>query len=133
MSLVTPQIATTRTAPRTLALWLTSILLVCTFSFLPGASYPMKALDGIVLNGTIRHLVAYSVVTFWPARRETVRVTMLWAGVTLLIGVLVEVLQGLFGRDSELNDIFANAAGIAAGCTAGWQMQRAARPQITNT
>lgn len=111
----------------TLALSSVSIFLVLVFSLLPGSSYPMQLLDGLVLSGTLRHLVGYSVVAFWPASRESRKFAIISAFAVLVLGVLIEVGQGLTGRDFEFADIFTNACGIAAGCAAGFLLQRVER------
>jgi len=69
------------------------------------------------MNDKSLHIVGYLALTLWftgiyPRSRYVVIAVLL-----LLMGILVEFLQGAMhlGRFAEVRDVYADAAGIAAG------------------
>lgn len=91
----------------------------------------MKVLDGLILSGTLRHLLGYSVIAFLPASRENRKVALKSAFASLALGIVIEVVQGLVGRDFEVRDMLTNACGIALGMSAGMLSQRIGRNRVS--
>ena len=65
----------------------------------------------------LAHLLAYGVVTLWFVQiYESVRSRIVIAAGLVLLGIVVEILQGYTGyRSLELADMAANATGVALG------------------
>lgn len=60
------------------------------------------------------HLLGYGVLMWWFYQAFTAR--LLWALMLLLLGALLELLQGLTGfRQAEVADMVANACGVGLG------------------
>ncbi len=87
------------------------------------------------MNDKLNHALGYAGLTFWftgiyPRSRYPLVILGL-----LLLGALIEVLQGAmsFGRDRDLEDLFANGAGIVIGLalaltwSGGWAQRVEAR------
>ncbi len=71
------------------------------------------------------HFIAYfglsglSLLALSPGRRAAVA-----AGVLILMGGVLEIAQGLVGRDASWGDEAANALGAVIGCALGWVIVR---------
>ncbi len=88
------------------------LLVVVLFCLLPGQDVP-----DLVGSDKLKHFVAFGLVAFWFAS-ILVRSDLLWVGIAVvLIGGLIELLQGMMGlgRDPEWLDLAADALGVAAG------------------
>lgn len=110
-------------------LWLAGsallVLVILGGSLAPGEYVPPV---GFWNSDKVNHALGYAGLTFWfTGIYSRSRYPQVVVGL-LLLGVLVEVLQGAmsFGRERELNDMFANMVGIAIGLvlaltvTGGW-------------
>jgi VanZ family protein len=88
------------------------VAIVTVLSLMPAQQLPEAG-----FSDKIGHLLAYVALAFWfgaiTARRSHGWVALL----LLLYGVLIEALQAWmgWGRHAELYDVWADAAGIAAG------------------
>jgi VanZ family protein len=78
---------------------------------------PVEQLPEVKLSDKIEHILAYVALALWfgsiVARRR-----LLWLALALMLfGALIELLQGAMGlgRQADLHDLGANAAGIAGG------------------
>ncbi len=65
------------------------------------------------VSDKVGHVVAFGVITGSLAVLRPRWSLPLNAGAALAIGVGVEILQGLTGRDADIADVFADMAGIA--------------------
>jgi VanZ family protein len=88
------------------------VVVVC---LLPGDKLP-----GTPLGDKLNHFVAHFLLAAWFAGlTQRRRWWAIFAGL-LLLGVGIEIAQGLMheGRDSDLRDVVANSVGAAAGLMA---------------
>jgi VanZ family protein len=111
--------------PRPLRL---SLYAIATAILLLLCNLPQRDLPPQPTGDKIEHAVAWFVLTalgYGLAPRRT------WAipAYAALIGVLVEVLQGVlpFGRDAEIGDWFADMTGVAAAVLAFSLIRRVAK------
>jgi VanZ family protein len=75
---------------------------------------------GISLWDKAIHFSAYFILAFLVSIALTGRRTMIWALLGLIaMGGVLEIWQGLIGRDCSLYDEFANSLGVLAGAVAG--------------
>jgi VanZ family protein len=78
---------------------------------------PAEQLPEVRISDKVEHILAYVALAFWfgsiCARRRFVWIALMLIG----YGLLVELLQGGmgWGRQADLYDLIADAAGIAAG------------------
>jgi len=79
-------------------------------------------LDYLGINDKLEHGLAYFSLALLPALHESRR-RLLWIAPALAaLGVLLEYGQRLSpGRDFEIGDMAADAAGVALGIAAGWR------------
>lgn len=90
-------------------------------TLLPGDSAPIKALGLLDISDKVEHFGAYVVLGFLPALHERRRVVGLLAAALVALGILLEFGQLLSpGRDFEIGDMVADAAGVLAGVGLGW-------------
>lgn len=88
------------------------LLIITALSLLPGDQVPK-----VSVSDKVKHVLAYVALALWfggiSVRRSYLRITL----ALLAYGVLIELLQGWMavGRQAELLDVVADAAGIAAG------------------
>lgn len=93
--------------------WLASVVV---FSLVPS---PPKA--DVPMWDKLNHLAAYGLLMFWFAQL-TPRWLQLAAGLLMLSGLL-ELAQGLTGyREASLQDMVANALGLALGALLAWRL-----------
>jgi VanZ family protein len=112
------QVTRVRTALR--ALWLLWLLAVIAGSLLPSNSPAIEALDWIHIGDKAEHAAIYALLIFLPAlhERRGVILASAWGGVAL--GVALEFAQLLVpGRNFEIGDMIADAAGICLGMAGG--------------
>lgn len=104
--------------------WLILIVVVVVGSLLPARSAPMKLLDTLGINDKVEHCLAYFSLAFVPALHENRRRLTYIAPALVALGVLLEFGQ-LYspGRDFEIGDMLADAAGVAAGLSLGLWMK----------
>jgi len=100
--------------------------LILAGSLLP-ASAIAPAMPGFSGADLLAHAAAYAAlcvlaVWAWPGRRRLVV-----AGVVLLLGILVEVLQPLTARSLSALDMLADAAGVVAGLATAWAVRKLGR------
>lgn len=94
-------------------LWLAVVIV---FSLVPS---PPKA--DVPMWDKLNHLAAYALLMFWFAQL-TPRWALLTAGL-LALGGLLELAQGLTGyREASLQDMLANALGLALGAALAWRL-----------
>lgn len=105
-------------------LWVGAISLVLLGSFLPGDTWLMKFADRVVLSDKIRHWTGYAVVTVFPMLHENRKLRTRIAIGVFLAGVLIEIVQGLTGRDFEFTDILWNGCGVGTGVALGVAARR---------
>jgi VanZ family protein len=85
-------------------------------SLLPESSPPMAAIDRLAINDVLLHFVAYGILSLLPSLRERRRVAVVLALCSLVLGLGLEVAQGLVGgRTSSLSDLSGNVAGVLCG------------------
>lgn len=94
------------------------LAVVIVFSLIPS---PPKA--DVPMWDKLNHLAAYGLLMFWFAQL-TPRWLMLAARLLMLSGLL-ELTQGLTGyREASLQDMVANALGLALGALLAWRLPR---------
>jgi VanZ family protein len=103
--------------PAILALWALLICCVVLGSLLPAASPAMEALGRLHINDKILHFAAYLALSSLPVIGFANRRRGITVGLSMfLLSVLLEAGQHFSpGRAVELNDVLANAAGVATG------------------
>ncbi|MGH7578381.1 MAG: hypothetical protein ACREM1_25110 [Longimicrobiales bacterium] len=83
---------------------------------------PNSVLQPGSLNDKLEHTAGYALLTIWfcgvypRSRYPAIAIAF------LLMGIAIEVLQGAmpWGRQAELYDVYAGAAGIALGVCLSW-------------
>lgn len=107
--------------------WGLSIAVVVIGTLLPADTAPIRALDFLGINDKVEHGLAYLSLAFLPALHESRRRLVFIAPALVALGVALEFGQLLSpGREFEIGDMIADAAGVAAGLAVGWR----ARPLI---
>ncbi len=113
-------------------LWLgraVGLALIALVIFLSLTPHPPQA-TAWTESDKLGHLLAYATLMAWhagvyPGRRSR----WVWAVCFVLMGVMLEIVQGLGGvRHMELFDMVANTLGVIIGWTAFLAARRWARP-----
>lgn len=109
-----------------LILWTILICAVVAGSLLPAASPPVVAKDRLHINEELIHFLAYMALAFLPAvLLRPRRLGRSAAAAMFLLSLLLEMAQtAVPGREFELSDLLANAAGIVAGLLAAQAFQK---------
>ncbi|HVY22391.1 MAG TPA: VanZ family protein [Steroidobacteraceae bacterium] len=78
---------------------------------------PGKYVETPGLNDKVEHATGFVLLTLWFCSIYRPRRYWMIALYFLLFGVFIEVMQGAmpFGRDSDIHDVYADAAGIVIG------------------
>ena len=93
-------------------------------TLLPGNSAPIKALDLLDVNDKVEHFAAYTALGLLPALHERRRIVGILAVALVALGILLEFGQLLSpGRDFEIGDMVADAAGVCVGVSIGWLLR----------
>jgi len=75
---------------------------------------------GINIWDKAEHFGAYFVLALLASMAAGSRRAVLWAGLGLVVmGGLLEILQGLIGRDCDIHDEYANTLGVISGVILG--------------
>ena len=98
-----------------LLLWIAAIVVVVTGELIPGDSAPMRLLDATHISDKVMHFGAYALLAFIPVVGFRLSKGIVCALVMIALGVALEFVQQMVGRDLEIGDMLANAAGVAIG------------------
>jgi VanZ family protein len=111
------------------AIWAAFLATVITGTLMPGDLGPIQALESLHLSDKLEHFSSYAVLALIPALTERAPVRFAIAIGLVGLGILLEYLQLLTGRDFETADMLANTAGVAAGLLIGlaWPALRSRR------
>lgn len=74
---------------------------------------PFGAVEARIGSDKLGHVVAFGVIAVSLAILRPRWGLWLIAGAALAVGVAVEIIQGLTGRDADIADVFADMTGIA--------------------
>ena len=100
--------------------WAALIAVVVIGTLLPAKSAPIEMLDTLGINDKVEHVLAYLSLAFLPALHEGRRRLAFVAPMLVALGVALEFGQRLSpGRDFEIGDMIADAAGVMAGIAMG--------------
>ena len=104
--------------------WIAGVIVVIVGTLLPGNSAPIKALDLLDVNDKVEHFAAYTALGLLPALHERRRIVGILAVALVALGILLEFGQLLSpGRDFEIGDMVADAAGVCVGVSIGWLLR----------
>ena len=104
--------------------WFLGVIVVIVGTLLPRDSAPITALDKLDISDKVEHFAAYMVLALLPALHERWRTVAILAAALVGLGVLLEFGQLLSpGRDFEIADMVADAAGVCAGIAVGWPLR----------
>jgi VanZ family protein len=106
-------------------LWLVWIAAVVTGELLPGDSSAMQWISASHISDKLLHFTAYLGIAVVPALMYGTRVGSLAATLATALGVALEVVQRWVGRDFEVGDMAANAAGAFVGLALGLAIRAA--------
>jgi VanZ family protein len=84
-------------------------------SLLSSDSVPIRLLERLHISDKLEHALAYVVLAFLPAIHERRNLLIGAAAGAVVLGVLLEYGQAFAGRDFEIGDMVADAAGVALG------------------
>ncbi len=103
--------------------WILAIVVVIFGSLLPGDSLPIRELALLHISDKIEHFAAYAVLAFLPAIHERRKAVIAVGLAVIALGVLLEFVQIPVGRDFEIGDMVADAAGVGVGLALGWMLR----------
>ena len=98
-----------------LLLWIAAIVVVITGELIPGDSAPMRLLDSTHISDKVMHFTAYLVLAFIPVVGFRLSRGLACAVFMIFLGVGLEFIQRMVGRDLEIGDMVANSAGVLIG------------------
>jgi VanZ family protein len=98
-----------------LLLWIAAILVVVTGELIPGDSAPMRLLDATHISDKVFHFTAYLGLAFIPVLGFRLTRGIACAMVMIFLGVALEFIQRMVGRDLEIGDMVANTLGVLVG------------------
>lgn len=98
-----------------LLVWIAAIVVVVTGELIPGDSTPMRLLDATHISDKVMHFTAYLVLAFIPVVGFRLSRGIACAVVMIFLGVGLEFIQRMVGRDLEIGDMVANTVGVAIG------------------
>jgi VanZ family protein len=98
-----------------LLLWIAAILVVVTGELIPGDSAPMRLLDATHISDKVMHFTAYLGLAFIPVLGFRLARGIAGAVVMIFMGIALEFIQRMVGRDFDIGDMVANALGVSAG------------------
>ena len=112
------------------AAWLVAIMAVIVGSLLPPDSAPIRTLGQLPFSDKFDHMSMYAVLAFLPALHEE-RKAVWWMAIgAVLMGIALEFVQLYVGRDFEIGDMVADAAGVAVGLAAGFPIRKRVAKRI---
>jgi hypothetical protein len=118
---------------RVLVLWLVVLGCVSTGELLPGNSRTIVLLSTANISDKVLHMTAYALLALLPAVAFRAGTALLFVMITELIGVALEVAQGVVpGRSCEPTDVVANTVGLLVGAALGRTMGSWARRNTDN-
>ena len=86
----------------------------------PSPPNPFQLWDKLLHFMAYFGLAGLALVALKPGRRA------IYSAITLIIlGGVLEIVQGMVGRDASWGDELANTLGVIAGCGLGWGIVRA--------
>ena len=98
-----------------MALFWPGLALVVWGELIRGGGPPLELWDKLL------HFIAYFGLSGMAFVALGGRRRALWAAAGLIVlGGVLEIVQGMIGRDMSLYDEFANTLGVAAGVVVGW-------------
>jgi VanZ family protein len=100
-------------------MWLLATLVVITGSLLPEESLPVRTLERLPISDKLEHAALYALLAVLPAIHERRGLVIAAAAGAIALGVGLEFAQPQTGRDFEIADMIADAAGVLAGLAAG--------------
>ena len=103
-------------------LWACALIIVIFGSLLAPSSKPMELIGELPISDKVEHFSAYFVLAFLPALHERARIAWWIAAGAILLGVGLEYgqLYEANGRDFEVLDMVADAAGVLSGMLVAW-------------
>ncbi len=99
--------------------WILWTVCVVVGELLPHDSVPMKLIDLLPVSDKVVHFVAYAGIALCPALALGARDGALFGAAAVAMGVALEYIQRMVGRDFEVGDMLANAAGVLTGLLLG--------------
>ena len=106
------------------AAWVLAILAVIVGSLLPSDSAPIRTLDELPFSDKFDHMAMYAVLAFLPALHED-RKAVWWIALGAVgLGIALEFVQLYVGRDFEIGDMIADAAGATLGLVVGLPLRK---------
>lgn len=104
--------------------WLAALTAVVVLSCVPATSLPGQALQRIPLNDKAEHYAAYLFLSLLPALHERRPVLRRLALALVALGAAIEFCQiAAEGRHFGLDDMLADACGVASGLLLGWPLR----------
>lgn len=104
--------------------WVLAVIAIIAASLLPENSAPIRAIGALQINDKLEHTTAYAVLALLPELHERRKIVLASAVAAAALGVALEFLQPLTGRDFEIGDMIADAAGVCAGLWLGFRLRR---------
>lgn len=117
--------APVRVVPVLLLAVVVAVLGVVTFVDLPGNRMYTRVIQDF------GHVPAFALVTWCllgVSRRRTTRAYLLAAGLTVLLGAAVEIVQYFIGGDASLADLWRDTLGAASAASFAWLVSRSDAP-----
>jgi VanZ family protein len=81
--------------------------------------------DGLPIWDKAKHFTAYFILSLLAITALKAGKNALWAMLGLIVmGGMLEIVQGLIGRDCDVHDEYANTLGVLAGGLLAWVIAR---------